>query len=403
MKRKKRNIIILTITLLVVAAIAAGWLFHRGVALNKEKERQAEEAARAAENRVLTTVFCASDYQAEPGWPAPSESLTGIVKAVKADGKVPRNVIVCGDYTNEPGLYDYQLSPDESIAEIRQIVQTEFPEVPQDDILFVQGNHDKLTDAISSSGLHEYDDYLVYVLNTESDFPWCQGKTSGSLSKVRESSEELKDCLDRLISNGETRPVFIAGHVPLHFTARTSSRHNTGDNLYSSLIFNTVNEAAKDLDIIYLIGHNPSKGWDCYLGGGSIFKAPGDSVLIPEFDENDVNSDTFTEEILNYTYLNAGYTGYYMNCGLSELKDGSSDQYHAADEILTGTVFEIKPGEIIIYRYSEAGLHQLGSDGEADPYKGGIDAGLIEAKYYSKRTESPQHIERKKKEKPEEL
>ena len=403
MKRKKRNIIILTVTLLVVAAIAAGWLFHRGVALNKEKERQAEKAARAAENRVLTTVFCASDYQAEPGWPAPSESLTGIVKAVKADGKVPRNVIVCGDYTNEPGLYDYQLSPDESIAEIRQVVQTEFPEVPQDDILFVQGNHDKLTDAISSSGLHEYDDYLVYVLNTESDFPWCQGKTSGSLSKVRESSEELKDCLDRLISNGETRPVFIAGHVPLHFTARTSSRHNTGDNLYSSLIFNTVNEAAKDLDIIYLTGHNHSKGWDCYLGGGSIFKAPGDSVLIPEFDENNVTSDTFTEEVLNFTYLNAGYTGYYMHCGLSELKDGSSDQYHAADEILTGTVFEIKPGEIIIYRYSEAGLHQLGSDGEADPYKGGIDAGLIEAKYYSKRTESPQHIERKKKEKPEEL
>ena len=71
--------------------------------------------------------------------------------------------------------------------------------------------------------------------------------------------------------------------------------------------------------------------------------------------------------------------------------------------MLTGTVFEIKPGEIIIYRYSKDGLHQLGSDGEADPYKGGIDAGLIEAGYYSKRTESPQHIERKNKEKPEEL
>ena len=116
-----------------------------------------------------------------------------------------------------------------------------------------------------------------------------------------------------------------------------------------------------------------------------------------------MNSDTFTEEVLNFTYLNAGYTGYFMNCGIAELNSGNSDQYHAADEMLTGTVFEIKPGEIIIYRYSEAGLHQLGSDGEADPYKGGIDAGLIEAKYYSKRTESPQHIEKKKKEKPEEL
>ena len=182
MKRKKRNIIILTASLLVLTAIAAGWIFHRGIALNKEKARQAEEA-RAAENRILATVFCASDYQAETGWPAPSESLTGIAKAVKADGRIPENVIFCGDYTNDTGMYNYQLSPDESIAEIRQIVQAEFPEVPQDDVLFVQGNHDKLTDAISTSGLHEYDDYLVYVLNTESDSHGVRGRLPAAFPK----------------------------------------------------------------------------------------------------------------------------------------------------------------------------------------------------------------------------
>jgi hypothetical protein len=301
---------------------------------------------------------------------------------------------MCGDYTNDARLYDYQLSPDESISEIRGIVRDKAPDVSEDSMIFIQGNHDAMTDEISSSGLHEFDDYLVYVLNTQNDFPWKQGKTAGALSKVKASSEALGACLTELADRGETRPVIIAGHVPLHFTARTSSRHTTGDNMYSSLVFDVVNEAGKDLDIIYLFGHNHSKGWDCYMGGSSVMRKAGDSVLIPELNETSVTTDKYTEETLTFTYMNAGYTGYYMNCGPEELNKGTWKEYDAADTALTGTVIEIYGDRVEISRYAADGLHDLSSAGEADPYKGGIDAGLIDESRYGREIKSPQIIKR---------
>ena len=187
---------------------------------------------------------------------------------------------------------------------------------------------------------------------------------------------------------------FIAGHVPLHFTARTSSLHTTGDNLYSSLIFDVVNEAAKSLDIVYLFGHNHSKGWDCYIGGSSVYKAKSDTILIPVFSDEMINTDEYSKEKLEFTYLNAGYTGYYMNCGTAELDAGTVGEYHAADETLTGTVFEIFDDRIVITRYDADGVHALGHAGEADPYKGGIDEGLIPEEEYSRETAGPQQIPR---------
>jgi hypothetical protein len=262
-------------------------------------------------------------------------------------------------------------------------------------MIFVQGNHDALTESITPTGLHEYNDYLVYVLNTENDFPWKQGKVAGSLKKVKAAAADLGECLDKLTESGETRPLIIAGHVPLHFTARTSSRHSTGDNLYSSLIFNEVNEAGKDLDIIYLFGHNHSKGWDCYMGGGCVYKAAGDTLLIPKFEETDVNTDTYTEETLNFTYLNAGYTGYYMNCGPDELDNGTWHDYDAADTALTGTTLEIYTDKIVVTRWDSEGVHNISGKGEGNPYKGGIDAGLIPESEYNSETGSPQEIARK--------
>lgn len=411
-RNKRRKIIAAVIAIMLCIIITAAFIatHAKGVrdsSTNSDSDDQGREYAQqesgterdAAETDLgsvlLETIFFASDYQAEPEWPTPEETLTAILAAVEADGKTPDNTVYCGDYTNDRKLHDYQLSPEDSIAEIRTAVTARFPGIDPAKMLFVQGNHDQLTESISASGLHEFDDYLVYVLNTENDFPWKQGKTSGCFAKVTAASEKMEECFARLIEEGETRPVFIAGHVPLHFTARTSSRHSTGDNLYSSLIFDTVNEAAKSLDIIYMTGHNHSKGWDCYMGGSSVFKVSGDTILIPEFDESDVTSDRFREETLNFTYMNAGYLGYYMNCGPSELDNGTSGQYAAADETLTGTVCEIYPKELVIYRYSADGLHDLGAAGEADPYKGGIDAGLIDSNYYSKQIASPQHIKRK--------
>ncbi len=386
-------IIVLIVVLLVLLTSAARIVQQRQIEKNNGKGTNTEESAKSGD--PLDTLFFVSDYQYENGWDQPSDTLTDVMDAVKADGKTIDMTVVCGDYSNIAGKYDYQIDPDESVKEIKDIFTSAYSDLEDEDMLFVQGNHDQMTSLLAESGLHEYDDYLVYVLNTEKDFPWSQGKTQGCLAKVTAASEEMKKCFDELISDGETRPVFIAGHVPLHFTARTSSKHHTGDNMYSSLIFNVVNDAAKSLDIIYLYGHNHSKGWDCYMGGSSVFKEKGDTILIPEYNEINISTDKYSAETLNFTYLNAGYTGYYMNCGPDDLNgnDGQPDKYDAADETLTGTTFEIYKDSIVITRYSADGVHELGHEGEANPYKNGIDKDLISSEYYGEETESPQELE----------
>lgn len=366
-----------------------------GTADGSEAVLDAENGETAAESEPEgpeATLLFASDYQHEEGWDEPEENLSALIDTAEADGKTITGVIMCGDYSNEYKQYNHQISPESAIETISELCMEKCPETEEDDILFVQGNHDALTESISESGLHEYDDYLVYVLNTQNDFPWCQGKTSGCLKKVTRAAAEMKECFDDLIESGETRPVIIAGHVPLHFTARTSSRHSTGDNLYSSLIFDVVNEAADSLDIIYLFGHNHSKGWDCYMGGGSIYREAGDTILIPEFTETDVNTDEYSEETLDFTYLNAGYVGYYMNCSEDDLWSGNKEQYDAADMELTATVCDIYEDKIVLTRYDDEGIHALSAQGCADPYKNYIDKELIPENYYGKPEESPQTI-----------
>ena len=364
---------------------------------------QGEEGADGGHqgSRPLASVFCASDYQVEDGWDTPAENLAGILDAAISGMNEGENtehslnaLIMCGDYTNDRKLHNYELSPEDSISEIRSIAEERMPGIDEEDMIFVQGNHDALTESIAASGLQEYDGYLVYVLNTQNDFPWKQGKTAGALNKVRKSSEALRACLNGLAEKGETRPVIIAGHVPLHFTARTSSEHGTGDNLYSSLIFDPVNEAGEKLDIIYLYGHNHSKGWDCYMGGSTGFLTRGDTILIPEFSENDVTSDSYTERTLNFTYISAGYTGYYMNCGPDAVDNGTWHDYDAADTSLTGTVLDIYADRIVITRWDRNGLHNICGRGEADPYKGGIDRRLIPESAYRTEMPSPQVIKR---------
>lgn len=337
----------------------------------------------------LDTIMFASDYQSEKDFPEPKDTLAGLIGSAKKDGRHIDAAVICGDYSNVAGKHDYQISPDEAIAEIREIVSEEAPLTDDDRMIFVQGNHDRLTGAVSESGLHEFDNYLVYVLNTENDFPWKQGKTAGSRDKVKAAAARMKMCFDELIRKGETRPVFIAGHVPLHYTARASSRHSTGDNIYSSLIFDAVNEASKDLEIIYMFGHDHSKGWDCYLGGACVYKAEGDSMLLPVPHEGEVTTDEYEEKELGFTYLNAGYTGYYMNCAPEDYSSDPDSQYRAADETLTCTICEVYRNRIEITRYDAEGMHVLGAAGTADPYEDGIDKDLIPAGQYSQITDSP--------------
>ena len=295
MNKKRKRILALVLAELFLLALIGGALFYfaGGHQASRKEDQQTAQTEEAEETPV--TLLFASDFQKEDGWDDPAVTLGHVIDAAQADGKTIDKVIICGDYSNVDKRYDYQISPEEGIGEIKDVVSNKIPSAGEDDMLFVQGNHDSLTSSISESGLHEYDDHLVYVLNTQGDYPWRQGMTAGSLDKVKRSSQELKECLDGLVEKGETRPLIIAGHVPLHFTARTSSHHSTGDNLYSYLMFDVVNDAAKSLDIIYLFGHDHSKGWDCYLGGSCVFRAVGDEILIPRFSENDVTTDEFSE------------------------------------------------------------------------------------------------------------
>lgn len=405
-KPDKKVIRLLIELLLLVVMLGAVLHLHNGRAarnagadqgntVGTALENAAEAVSEAAPHKPLATLFFASDYQKEDGWGDPETNLRGIVDAVIASGKVPTGVIMCGDYSNVSGKSSYQISPENSIAKIREIIEEKMPSVSPESTIFIQGNHDHLTDSISESGLHEYDSYLVYVVNTQNDYPWKQGKTAGSLAKVRETAEEMKTCFDDLISKGEKRPVIVALHVPLHYTARTSSKHDTGDNLYASLLFDVINDAGKSLNILCLYGHNHSKGWDCYMGGSSVFRAAGDRLIVPKFTENAVNTDEYTEETLNFTYLNAGYTGYYMNCSPKELANGTKEKYDAGDMALTGTVCEIYPDRMVLTRYDAEGVHDIGSEGCADPYKGYIDRGLIPEEEYGERQESPVEVEMK--------
>lgn len=339
------------------------------------------------------TVFFASDYGENAGWDRPSTTLSGILKAACSDGKTPQEIVLLGDYNSVVGKNNYELDPENSIEEIRETAQAECSGLTSSDFIFVQGNVDKWSSSLSGSGLHEFEDYLVYVLNTENDFPWSQGKTEESRIIVEKAADRMKECFDELIADGEKRPVFIASHMPLHFTARTASK--TGDNLYSSIIFDTVNEAGRSLDIVYLYGHNCAKGWDCYLGGSSVFKPAGETLLVPDCSKSDVRTEEFTEETLQFTYLNSGYIGYYMNCSQDDLENGLLNNYSAADETLTGTICEIYPGKLVLTRYDVNGVHPIGWDGEADPYDNYIDRNMIDSKYYSHKVDSPQVVNRK--------
>ncbi|MCD7821651.1 MAG: metallophosphoesterase [Clostridiales bacterium] len=339
----------------------------------------AESSAESeAEPELLATLFFASDYQYKEGWPEPAETLSSLLDAVSSAGYQLDNAVLCGDYTYLKGLSNYETSPEESIAEIKSIFTAYYPDWDAEDMVFVQGNHDALTESLNETGLYEYEDYLVYVLDTQYDFPWRQGEL-GLEETVQNAAAEMEACFDELIADGETRPVIIAGHVPLHYSSRTSSQQGSGDNLYSSYIFNVVNDAAADLDCIYLFGHNHSKGWDSYMGGSCVYRTAGDSLLLPAFSEGAVATDTFSVETLNFTYLNAGYLGYFSDSG--------------AADTLTCTICEIYEDEIVLTRCSVDGVCELSADGAANPYSD--DTGLISSDYYGTARPSPQVIARK--------
>ena len=356
---------------------AAGEEFSAEDAFDSSAPAEASMSSSAVaqeETQPRAVLVFGSDFQSEEGWPDPADTVNGLLDAVYADGWEPDNYIFCGDYSNEPGHYNYDIDPGPGVQKLRELVKAHDETVSQENLIFVQGNHDAMTDALSAPGLHEFPDYLVYVLNAQSEFPWKQGK-EGLNKTVRRGAKRLDQCLSELAERGEQRPIFLAAHVPLHFSGRTSPLHTTGDNLYARKLFRVIDRWAPKLNLVYLYGHNHSKGWDSYLGGSCVFRAPGDTLLVPVEEGGSVTS-SYEEETLQFTYLNAGFLGYFSGGG--------------GESSLTCTVCEIWEDHLSFTRYDEEGVHRLSAAGTANPWAD--DRELIPEACYGTELASPQRV-----------
>ena len=279
-------------------------------------------------------LLAGSDLQHASGYESAVRNVKKILGAIldagydHADG-----AFFCGDYN-----WDFGDSVS-GLANLRLAVREKFP-MKSDNILVVQGNHDSAEmPGLSPAGANDTENYGVFILH-EDDYMLYNDQQQ----TVKETSERLKVYLDEKIEQKDTRPIFVLAHLPLHYSMRT---YYQNDACYANYIFDVLNSAAEHgLNLFYLFGHNHSYSWDDYLGGSAIYLAKGDTICIAQ-----ESSLTYKEETLAFTYLNAGYTGYYY------------DINPGAETDLSMTVFRVTDESVTIERYTADGLHDLKSPG----------------------------------------
>ncbi len=287
----------------------------------------------AAEGNTVTIIAC-SDFQNPSGNVAGSNLVKSILKQIKSHGHTDiQGFLCCGDY-------DYGYSRTSlGIDFLTRAIKGDFPDLEDDRFIFVQGNHDEVmqgSSGLTGSGLQDTEDYGVFVID-EADYMWAFHGIERN--RIQNTADNLKAYLDIKSASGYNKPIFVLSHLPLHYSMRTK---NDGDGIYADLIFNILNEAGQEgLNIFFLFGHNHSNDWDDYLGGSAVYLAKGDEINIAQSSRS-----RFKKEILNFTYLNAGYIGYYNN-------------HNGADDTLTMTVFTINDESVLVERYSAAGIHNL--------------------------------------------
>lgn len=300
--------------------------------------------------KPVTTVIAASDFQPYHSTKDDPEQgqlyLQTILRQMKKDGYDIEGALFCGDYSkkgNTWGSVNVALN-NAGVAAIMEVLETELG-LGHESAVFVQGNHDpSFTKGLDPSGANDTEHYGVYVLH-EDDYQWKQGSDlkpgitksgnddNDSKETTLATAAALEAYLKEKTEQKYTKPIFVCAHVPLHFSYRTQAL-STLDNIYAKFIFDVLNEYAKQLNIIFLFGHNHSDTHDDYIGGGSVYLPVGDTILVP--DEGDGNN--FGKYTLNFTYMNAGYLGYYDGwC------EGSG---------LSSTVFRIYEDRVEVARYS---------------------------------------------------
>ena len=319
------------------------------------------DADQSAENRiapladdgaagVTTTVIAGSDFQNPNGDTAGAQTVTNILTQMQNAGHTEADgFLFCGDYN-----YSYDKTADGLKVHIDALdaaVSKKYS-IAAGNRVYVQGNHDQVTvgtGGLAQSGANDptgeiAGKYGVFVIN-EDDYMWrnSDGET------IQNTANALDAYLDTKAAEGFDKPIFVLSHLPLHYSMRTK---NDGDGKYANYIFDVLNEAgAAGLNIIFLYGHDHSNGWDDYLGGAAVYLAKGDKINIAQ-----ASQTVFEEKTLNFTYMNAGFTGYYEN------KNG-------ADDTLTMTVFSIIDGTVTVERYDANGKHDLKSAGVTNSFK----------------------------------
>lgn len=287
--------------------------------------------AKAAD--AYATVFSASDFQSDTCY----DNLTNMMNAAIADGitETPDAFLFGGDYT--AGSED----PEIQVPKITETVQAVYPGYDENNLIYAQGNHDSADSVLTPTGFYEFDDFVVYSIN-EDNFKSGQSGTSGYGTVVQTLADTVAVKLENLVKTGDNRPVFVITHVPLHH----SSRSSYGDNLYSKYLFDVLNEYGTELDIIFLFGHNHSSTYDDYIGGAVNYIAKGEEIRIPIPDTTKQGATGYTDETLNFTYMNCGYVGYSNNSSSS-----------TSTKALTMSAFEICPVSIEITRYTTTGVY----------------------------------------------
>ena len=295
------------------------------------------------------TVIAGSDFQNPNGNEAGAQTVTSILTQMrnagysKADG-----FLFCGDY--DYSTVGNKEKTEAGITALKNAVTGVYDTLEDDTsndgkMIMVEGNHDHAdASGLAKSGAHDTDEYGVYVIN-EDDYMW---RNSDAVT-IQNTANALDNYLDSKIKEGYQKPVFVVSHLPLHYSMRTK---NDGDGMYANYIFDVLDAAGESgLNIIYLYGHDHSNGWDDYLGGSSVYLAKGDQINIAQ-----ASKEVFNVETLDFTYMNAGFTGYYEN-------------HNKADDTLTMTVFSITDDNVQVERYSANGKHNLKSAGVKNSYK----------------------------------
>ena len=296
-------------------------------------------SALSAEEPVY--VLAGSDFQ-----PNSDNQTTGrnqvnaIINQIKAAGYDRMDgFLFAGDYSKNGYV---ESTTNTGLATLKDTIQTAYG--TSVDQVYIQGNHDldsSVDDGtLAPSGDNDTKDYGVFVIN-EKDYMW----KNDTKSTIQTTADNLKAYLDAKVEAEYDKPIFVISHLPLHYTMRTN---RDGDGRYADLLFNVLNNAGKaGLNIIFLYGHDHSHGWDDYVGGAAVYLPVGDKINIAQSSKT-----SFKEETLAFTYMNAGFVGYYAD----EDKTG-------IDCALTMTVFVITDGQVEIKRFSSDGLHNLKSKG----------------------------------------